>query len=83
VNFAIRATVACRVLERLRPVCSVLTIRAPAGVPIFVDGRAVGVGPVVTVAAEPKTYTVLAVVGGQLRERKVAYPAQREVDLSK
>jgi serine protease Do len=83
VNFAIRATVACQVLERLKAVCDVLTIRAPAGVSIFVDGKSVGVGPAVTVAAEARTYKVFAVVGGQMHQRSVTFPADRDVDLTK
>jgi S1-C subfamily serine protease len=83
INFAIRATVACQVLERLRPVCDVLSVRAPAGVAVFVDGRSVGVGPLVVVPAEPGPHKVFAVVGDKLRERKLTFPADREVDLTK
>jgi len=59
----------------------VLTIRAPAGVAVFVDGRSVGVGPTVVVPAEKRTYKVMVVVGGKLRERQVTFPAQRMIDL--
>jgi S1-C subfamily serine protease len=81
VNFAIRTQVACRTLAQLRPLCDVLTIRAPAGVAVFVDGRSVGVGPTVVVPAEKRTYKVMVVVGGKLRERQVTFPAQRMIDL--
>jgi S1-C subfamily serine protease len=81
INFAIRATVACRALARMRALCDLLTVRAPRGVAIFVDGRYVGVGPEVQVPAEDKAYEVFAVVAGKMRQRKVRYPETKLVDL--
>jgi S1-C subfamily serine protease len=83
INFAIRASMACEVLASVRPLCDVLTIRAPDKVAVFVDGKSVGVGPVVTVPAEPRTYKVFVVAGTALRERRVTFPDTREVDLTK
>jgi S1-C subfamily serine protease len=81
INFGIRTTVACRALARLRPLCDLLTLRAPRGVAIFVDGRNVGVGPEVQVPAESKSYDVFAVVAGKMRQRKIRFPETRVVDL--
>lgn len=82
INFAIRTTVACRTLARLRPLCEVLTLRAPRGVAIFVDGRNVGVGPEVQLPAEGKSYDVFAVIAGKMHQRKVRFPETRLVDLA-
>jgi len=82
-NFAIRIDSACTTLPLLADRCLLLTVRAPAGVPVFVDGVMAGKGPVVTVAARPRGYEVFAVVGGQMRKKKVTVPAEREVDLNK
>ena len=83
INFAIRSSVACEVLASVRTLCDVLTIRAPQKVPVFVDGKNVGVGPVVTVPAEARTYKVFVVAGTTLRERQITFPTTREVDLTK
>jgi serine protease Do len=80
-NFAIRSDVALQSFEELHGLCECLVITAPIGVPIFVDGRNVGAGPRVTIAAEPKLYEIFGVVGGSMKRLHVRYPEQRVVDL--
>jgi len=82
-NFAIRIDLACTTLPLLADRCLLLTVRAPEGVPVFVDGVMVGKGPVVSVSAMPRAYEVFAVVKGQMRKKKVVVPDERVVDLSR
>jgi hypothetical protein len=58
-------------------------VRAPDGVPVFVDGVIVGKGPLVSVPASPRSYEVFVVVKGQMRKEKVLLPAERSVDLTR
>jgi len=81
INFAIRMDYAVRVLAGLRAVCDCLTIAAPEGIPVLVDGEMVGKGRLVVLPAEPRTYRVQAVVGGKLRQQDVTYPEVRSVSL--
>jgi S1-C subfamily serine protease len=83
INFAIRADVALRKLSKLSASCDCLVITAPAGVPIFVNGKMVGTGPRVVVPATAQTYEVFAVIQGTMRQAKLTFPAQKTVDLSK
>jgi S1-C subfamily serine protease len=80
-NFAIRSDVALQAFDELAGLCECIVITAPRGVPVFVDGRNVGVGPRVTVAAEPRSYEVFAVIGGAMKKLRARYPDQRLVDL--
>jgi len=82
-NFAIRIEQACTALPLLAEHCLLLTVRAPDGVPVFVDGVMVGKGPLVSVPAFPRSYEVFAVVKGQMRKKKVLLPAERSVDLTR
>lgn len=78
VNFALRADVALRVFPALSADCDCLVIRAPAGVPVFVDGNLAGKGPrVVVPASGTRVFRVQAALGGAMREYEVRWPAQR------
>lgn len=82
INFGIGMEVARKVLSKLATSCECLTLLAPAGVPIFVEGTMVGVGPrVVFPVGEKKTVEVFAVIAGKMKKGKVTYPATREVKL--
>lgn len=81
INFAIRMEFALRSLEGLRAACDCLSISAPTGIPVLVDGEMVGKGPVVVLPAEARTYRVQAVVDGRLRQVDVSYPEVRSVSL--
>lgn len=81
INFAIRIDVALETLPKLRALSALLTIVAPKGVPVFVDGVRVGTGPEVVIPAEPKTYEVLAVIGGSMKRMQVKFPETRTVEL--
>lgn len=81
INFAIRIDVALGTLSRLRAISPYLIVKAPTGVPIFVDGKMVGTGPRALIAAQGKTYDVLAVINGTMKRMKVTYPETRYVEL--
>jgi S1-C subfamily serine protease len=81
INFAIRSEVALRSFAELAGECDCLTIRAPAGVAVFVDGKMAGTGPVVTVPATARTYEVFAVIDGAMKKARVRYPGERTVEL--
>jgi hypothetical protein len=83
INFAIKTEVALATLTRLAARCRCLSIDAPEGVPVFLDGVMVGVGPRIVIPADPGSHEVLAVVGGTPRKTRVSFPAQRVVDLRK
>ncbi len=79
VNFAIRIDMAPKFLSRLGG--GHLTIVAPKGVPVFVDGALVGKGPRVVIAGKKKRYEVSAVIGGKLQKKAFDFPAVAEVVL--
>ena len=82
INFGIAMDVALRSLTRLALVSDTLIVKAPKGVPIFVDGVMAGTGPRVAVpAVAGKTYEVFAVVEGAMKKTQVRYPETREVEL--
>jgi S1-C subfamily serine protease len=81
INFAIRSEMALRSLSRLSASCACLTVTAPAGVPVFVDGKMAGTGPRVVVPAEPRSYEVFAVIDGAMKKRRLRYPDERAIDL--
>jgi S1-C subfamily serine protease len=81
INFAIRIQVALQSFSKLAAACDCLSIRAPIGVPIFVDGKMVGTGPHVAIAAEKRSYEVFAVINGAMKKMQVHWPATRFVDL--
>ncbi len=81
INFATRAAVATRTLPMLAGRCDCLVVHAPAGVPVFLDGKMVGTGPVVQMDPANGSHTVFAIVGGKRVEAGVEWPATREVTL--
>lgn len=81
INFAIRSDVALRSLPRLGGASALLTVEAPDGVPVFVDGKLAGKGPLVQVAVAPGRHEVFAVVQGKMRKREIAFPRQSRVRL--
>lgn len=82
VNFGIVIDVARRSLARLSKSCDCVTVNAPEGIPVFVNGRMAGTGPrVVVPASGDQLYEVFAVIRGSIVKAKVAYPAAREVTL--
>ena len=72
---------ALRAFKQLDGECDCLTIRAPSGATVFVDGKMVGTGPHLVVAATPRTYEVFAVIDGVMKKMRVRYPCERTVDL--
>lgn len=84
VAFGIRIDLALRVLDTMAQVCErCLVVRAPKNVPILVDGQMLGQGPQLAFFADKKTYNIMAVVGGRMRQQQVAFPAVKLVDLTK
>lgn len=81
INFGIRMDVAVRAFEKLAAISPVLTITAPEGVAVFVDGQMAGTGPRVVIPAKAKTYEIFAIIGGKLKKVEIDYPAQRFVEL--
>jgi serine protease Do len=81
INFAIRGEVALRQLSLLSTDCACFVVSAPAGVTVFVDGKLAGVGPRVTVQAEPREYEVMGAVGGVLKKVRLRFPEEHAVTL--
>jgi S1-C subfamily serine protease len=81
INFAIRAEVAMRSLEKLAPISKALVVHAPDKVPVFLDGVLAGQGPLVLLLPKPGAHEVFAVVQGKMLKERVSYPAQQRVDL--
>ncbi len=81
INFAIRSTVALQSFPALEGACDCLVVAAPAGVPIFVDGRMVGQGPRVFQSVAAGSHEVFAVIGGVMKKQRLEYPARRRVEL--
>ncbi|TDP62690.1 trypsin-like peptidase [Bradymonas sediminis] len=79
VNFAIRIDVAFDSLEKLSKDCDCLTIRAPKGVPIFVNGRAIGKGPRLRITPTAGSLEVFVVIGGKMQKKTISYPKTREI----
>jgi S1-C subfamily serine protease len=81
VNFAIRSDVALGSLKKLADQCRCLTVTAPEGVPIFVNGDMVGKGPEVIVQVSDGEHEVFAVVKGKMNKKKVRFPESKEISL--
>ncbi|MCP4499039.1 MAG: trypsin-like peptidase domain-containing protein [Deltaproteobacteria bacterium] len=72
VNFGINVEVAKERLRRLRKLCEgCLVIHGPKNTPIFVDGVAVGMGPRLTTRVKGDIHSVMAVVDGKPKTRKI------------
>lgn len=81
INFGVKIDVAPNYLPRMRMHCSCLTVKAPAGVPIFIDDEMVGEGPAAVIIAEPRRYEIFAVIGGKREQTAVLFPLVRETTL--
>lgn len=81
INFAIPAFEAVRALSQLDGACQCLTVRAPAGAAVFVDGAMVGTGPTVRVPTTPGAHEVFAIIGGEKVDRTAHWPDRPEVAL--
>ena len=81
INFAIRSDVAVDKLEYLRSLTDCLTVEAPKGSSIQIDGKFVGKGPELAILLEPGEHVVSTVVGRRRIKRKVEVPRQRSVTL--
>jgi S1-C subfamily serine protease len=81
VNFAIRSDVALGSLKKLSEQCRCLTVSAPEGVPIFINGKMVGKGPEVIVQLSDGEHEVFAVIKGKMKKKKVQFPKAKEVSL--
>ncbi|MEM6290915.1 MAG: trypsin-like peptidase domain-containing protein [Myxococcota bacterium] len=79
VNFAITAETALASLPALRPVTNCLSVGAPKGASVFVNGTRIGAGPLVTLVAEPGTYEIEVDVAGTRRKESVTFPERRTV----
>lgn len=82
INFAIRSDKAVQVLSRLRESYGALTIHAPAGVPVFVDGALAGVGPTVVSRVPAGRHEVFAVICGKMVAQTVEFPKTVDLRLS-
>ncbi len=80
-NFAIRIESAYKVLPRLAGLCECLTVESPAGVPVFVDSVAAGVGPKLVLPLGAGKHEVFAVIDGKMHKKTVVFPGQRQVTL--
>ncbi len=81
VNFAIRSDVALSSLDKLAGHCRCLTVKAPKGIPVFVDGKMVGKGPKVMLQLSNGAHEVFAVIKGVMKKKKVVYPKVKKVTL--
>jgi S1-C subfamily serine protease len=81
INFGIPIDVARASLPKLAEAARCLTVRAPRGVPIFVDGAMVGVGPVVVLPPPEREVELAATAFGQLSRRKVTGGAAQVIEL--
>jgi len=81
-NFGIRTDVAMLGLTHLEPLCGCLVVDAPPGVPVFVDGQMVGMGPRIAVTGTIGEHEVFAIIGGQKVRQVIQWPAQRVVKLA-
>lgn len=78
VNFGIDLSVAYQALSKLRTESKSLTLYAPPGIPIFLNGKSVGVGPSVSLAPLKASAQAFAVVNGVMKSATVA-PGESEV----
>lgn len=71
INFGIDTSLAFRTLVGLRMTNRTVTLHAPEGVPIFMDGKNVGVGPMVVLARPEKEVEAFAVIEGKMIRARV------------
>lgn len=82
INFALRSEAIVAGLTKLQPRCNCVVVRAPKGVPVFLDGQMVGVGPKVVRVLEPGEHRVFGVIEGRKRLVRFRSPERRVVDLT-
>jgi serine protease Do len=81
-NFAIGLDVARRALKRLARLGNALSIVAPPGVVVFVDGAMAGTGPRILVDVTPnESHEITAVIHGEMIHRLIHFPEVRELQL--
>lgn len=81
VNFAIRAHVALTSLEKLADNCRCLTVEAPEGIPIFLNGKMIGKGPRVLVSISEGEHEVFSIIKGKKKTKTIEYPETTRVTL--
>lgn len=81
INFGIDMNLAFRSLVGLRTTSLSVTLRAPQGVPIFFDGKNVGVGPVVVIPRLSRPAEAFAVIDGAMVKAAVT-PTDGDVTLA-
>ncbi len=81
INFAITPETALTSLPSLRPLSNSLTIEAPSGAGIFVDGARVGSGPLVCIIVHPGSHRVEVEGLDGRAELQVRFPEVRHVTL--
>ena len=74
-HLGIDTSLAFRSLVGLRMTNRTVTLRAPEGVPIFMDGKNVGIGPIVVLVRPDREVEAFAVIGGKMMRAKVAKDA--------
>jgi len=82
INFAIPAFEAVLAIEALEGQCACLTIEAPAGAPIFVDGAMVGSGPLLRFPVGPGDYTIFSIINGQKITADASWPDNPQATLA-
>jgi len=82
INYAIPSFEVATALGRLGDLCGCISIQAPKGMPVFLDGKLVGTGPVVRVSVKDGQYDIFTMVGGKRRSKQVRFPDERTVDLT-
>jgi serine protease Do len=81
-NFGISLDVARRSLTGLASQGNCLTVLAPQGVPVFLDGAMAGTGPRVVVEIRSGIdHEVMAVVDGHMKKQKLRFPETKQVEL--
>ncbi|HNT26728.1 MAG TPA: serine protease [bacterium] len=81
INFALSVDLARNNLEGLSHLSRKLIIRAPEGLPIFVNGIMKGKGPQIALDVPAGTYEIFIVQNGEMKKVKIKYPQQKIVEL--
>lgn len=81
INFGIRIEYTIRYLEILAKKFGYIIIKAPEGVPVFIDGKVQGKGPLVAIPGKKKTYEIFVVVDGKMVKKTFSYPDENIVEL--
>jgi S1-C subfamily serine protease len=81
INFGIRIEYTIRYLETLAKNFGYIIVKAPEGVPVFIDGKVKGKGPLVAIPGIKKKYEVFAVIDGKMVKKAFSYPDENIVEL--